>query len=109
MWDDNIKIKDGNLNIKELVYIKASDVYCELYTIDGEKKIMRKTLTNFEDELKKYGFIRVHKSYLVNMNFIKKIDKDFIDLGIAKVRVAVRKRKKVKEKYKEYCVINGRI
>lgn len=103
------KINKISVPVDELVYIKASDVYCELYTFDGKSQIRRKSLSRFEEELAKDGLIRVHKSYLVNMHFIKKIDKDSIDLGIAKVKMAVRMKSIVKEKYKEFCRENGKI
>lgn len=103
------EINKTSVQVKELVYIKASDVYCELYTFDGKVQIRRKSLTRFEEELAKDGFIRVHKSYLVNMHFIKKIDNDIIDLEIAKVLMSVRNKCIVKAKYKEFCRENGKI
>lgn len=103
------EINKTSVQVKELVYIKASDVYCELYTVDGKSHIRRKSLLRFEEELAKDGFIRVHRSYLVNMHFIKKIDDDFIDLGIAEVKMAVRMKGIVKAKYKEFCRGNGKI
>ncbi len=42
---------------------------------------VRITMNSIEQELKKYDFVRVHKGYLVNMRYIKKIEKNEIELS----------------------------
>ena len=60
------------LNTSNILYCKADDNYTEIYLNNNKKKIVSKTLKYFEDALKQSGFIRVHKSYLVNVNEISK-------------------------------------
>jgi two-component system LytT family response regulator len=59
------------IGIDEIVYMKADNSYTELYNSKDEKFVVSRTLKNFEDILKDNPkFIRVHKSYLVNSDFI---------------------------------------
>ncbi|PIF00826.1 MAG: DNA-binding response regulator [Maribacter sp.] len=62
------------LNINEIFYCKADDNYTEIHL--GDKKILvSKTLKYFEDALARFPFVRIHKSYLVNINEIVKYKK----------------------------------
>lgn len=62
------------LDINEILFCKADDNYTEIYTKE-KKKLVSKTLKYFEEALKDYPFVRVHKSYLVNVNTITKYKK----------------------------------
>jgi len=49
-----------------------SDVnYTTLFMNDNTKLMVAKTLKEFEEMLHEHGFLRVHNSHLVNLNFIK--------------------------------------
>lgn len=58
------------LEVKNILYCKADDNYTHLFLIDGKKKLVSKTLKYFDDMLNKNGFIRIHKSYLVNVSYV---------------------------------------
>ena len=58
------------LSVQDIVYCKADDNYTHLFLKNKQKKLVSKTLKYFEDILKENGFARIHKSYLVNVNFI---------------------------------------
>lgn len=59
------------IDVGDIVFIKADNSYSELLTTKGDKHIVSRTLKNFEDVLKDVPrFLRVHKSYLVNTEFI---------------------------------------
>ncbi len=62
------------INIAEIIYLKASSNYTEIYLIDGQKILASKTLKNFE-KLLDHPMVRVHNSYMVNLSYIKKFDK----------------------------------
>ena len=57
------------LEVENILYCQADDNYTNIFLIDG-KKLVSKTLKYFEEILKPSGFVRVHKSYLVNVNAI---------------------------------------
>ncbi|MDQ2882161.1 MAG: LytTR family transcriptional regulator [Actinomycetota bacterium] len=45
----------------------------ELYTVTGEKYGLRGTLTNLERRWAKYGFVRIHNSYLVSLQNVREL------------------------------------
>lgn len=61
---------------ENIVYLKADNSYSELYLEDGKMMIVSRSIKNFEDGLKENPcFCRIHKSYLINTNFVEKYDK----------------------------------
>ncbi|WP_053989894.1 LytTR family DNA-binding domain-containing protein [Mangrovimonas sp. TPBH4] len=60
------------LNTADILYCKADDNYTEIFLENNRKKLVSKTLKYFEDALIDSSFVRVHKSYLVNINEVTK-------------------------------------
>jgi two-component system LytT family response regulator len=79
-----------------IVFLEAHSNYSKIYFINGTSLIVSKTLKSFEELLPTELFFRVHKTYLVNMNFIKRFTKtdDFlIELTTGeKIPVSIRKK-----------------
>jgi two-component system LytT family response regulator len=72
-----IVVKTGS-NIKliptdEILYIEAQDDYVMIYTKDG-RYMKQGTMKYFETGLDSNIFIRIHRSYIVNINEIKQIE-----------------------------------
>lgn len=71
-----IPVKLGNrtilLETGNIKYICASGSYAEIYT-DENKYLLRESLNNLVELLGKKNFIRIHRSAIVNINFIKEI------------------------------------
>lgn len=59
-------------NKSEIIRAEADSNYTELHLVNGKKIVSSKTLKEIEISLVKSSFIRVHKSHLININFIKK-------------------------------------
>ena len=58
------------------VYAKASGSYCEIYTLDNRIITLSKTLKEFECIANNNNFIRVHKSFVVNVRYVSELIKD---------------------------------
>lgn len=73
---DNIRIL-----VSEIIFIKSADNYVEVGFHDGgeyRKKMIRNTLKNIEKQLKEYNnFVRTHRSCIVNIQYIDKLNKNF--------------------------------
>ncbi|MBT1686346.1 LytR/AlgR family response regulator transcription factor [Dawidia soli] len=75
---DNYKLtlptSDGLLFVKiqDILYCEASSNYTEITFADGKKCIVSRTLKEYEDLLADHNFYRIHNSYLINLNAIKK-------------------------------------
>lgn len=62
--------------VDTIMYIKADNTYSEVYTAEGEKLVASRTLKNFEDVLSEDPrFMRTHKSYIVNIGYVKELVK----------------------------------
>lgn len=84
-FSDSIFIKEKNLyhriKVKELVYLKSENIYVALQTTSN-MFMHRESLKHYEELLSSYHFIRVHKSYLVNKDYIQAINsKDILVNG----------------------------
>lgn len=64
------------LAVTDIIYVQATGVYVEL-TIQGEPKplLASRTLKEVQQALEPYGFIRLHRSYLINPACIKELSK----------------------------------
>lgn len=60
------------VRIHEIVYIEAEGNYLSLYTTEDVHKV-RETMVNMEQELCRKGFIRCHKGYLVNLQYVERL------------------------------------
>ena len=57
--------------LQEVVYVEADDNLSTFYLSDGTKRTVCKTLKYYEDVLRDYDFIRIHKSHVININYLK--------------------------------------
>jgi len=62
------------LKTSDILFCKADDNYTEIHLQKG-KILASKTLKYFEEVLQEFGFSRIHKSYVVNVNSIVKYKK----------------------------------
>ncbi|WP_321433815.1 LytR/AlgR family response regulator transcription factor [Trichococcus flocculiformis] len=79
-----IDTEEGTRRIKisECVYIEVISHYLYFHNVDSVYRI-RGSMKNKEEELKPYNFVRVHKSFLVNMKFVETIqNKEIIADGV---------------------------
>ena len=60
------------INIKNIVHIQADGNYSVLYTFNAKKHLISKPLGEIEDLLQGIGFFRIHRSSIINLNFVNK-------------------------------------
>lgn len=63
--------------INSIVYILADEKYTKVFLSSNEKLLISKSLKDWEELLPSSNFIRIHRSTIVNINFIQKVDKWF--------------------------------
>lgn len=63
--------------VKSIVCINADAEYTELFLDDGTKVHLRKLIKVWEEMLPENSFMRVHKSIIVNLAFLQRIEKWF--------------------------------
>jgi len=83
-----IKVSLGDkiylIDLPDIVYFEAKEKYTFLHTGDREY-IIDETISGLEGKLEASTFVRIHRSYIVNVNFIREIVKWFA--GRYKVRL----------------------
>jgi two-component system LytT family response regulator len=60
------------LNTSEIQFCEADMNYTKVVTNNGESFLSTKNLKEFEELLSPLNFFRCHKSWLINLNFVKK-------------------------------------
>lgn len=60
------------VKISDIIRCQANDNFTEFYLTNGTKKLISRTLKFYEDLLKDFDFVRVHKSHLINMQYVVK-------------------------------------
>ena len=77
-----VKVKDAFQKIDEadILYVNSDHVYLEIHTINQQRFVIRKSLTDFMDELSE-DFIRIHKSYAANFRHVSKVSGNSIHIG----------------------------
>jgi two-component system LytT family response regulator len=60
------------LNIVDILRCEADGAYTGFHLKNGSKVFVSKNLKEYEGLLAEYGFFRVHHSFIINMNEIKK-------------------------------------
>lgn len=75
-FPDILAIKDGSeitrVNISEIQWIDAAGDYMCVHTTD-QTHIMRKTMKELDQQLDPRKFVRVHRSAIVNINYVQKL------------------------------------
>jgi len=58
------------VTVKDIVRCQANGNFTDFYLKDGGKKMICRTLKFYDEILSELGFMRVHKSHLVNLQYI---------------------------------------
>ena len=96
------------IRMKEIIYIESDKRKIIIHLRNGKTYEMYGKISEQEEELSVHHFIRIHKSYLVNCRYIKKLTDETVWLiGISKEDSVVlplsrRCKEKAKEQYHMY-------
>lgn len=75
------KEQDMVVYLKDIVYMEVMDQDIYITMATGEMYKVRYNLKEYETQLKDKGFVRCHRSYLINMKYIKSLEKNQVLLG----------------------------
>ena len=90
------------IRINDIVYMESEGNYMNIITVDNTFKF-RETMTSMENELASKGFIRCHKGYLVNPDYIEKYQTNSLEIkgagnGVQEIPIGRSYEKEVKRK-----------
>ncbi|HEX5048420.1 MAG TPA: LytTR family DNA-binding domain-containing protein [Gammaproteobacteria bacterium] len=63
------------VRIREIAFIRAAGNYTELFTAAGPQLLVLRPLSTWEAQLANAPFVRVHRSALVNLDFVERIER----------------------------------
>jgi DNA-binding LytR/AlgR family response regulator len=79
--DDRLFLMVGNhpeiIKISNIVFITAAEEYSNVYTTDARHLLVQKLLKEWEKTLPPKVFLRIHRSTIINLDFVKKVEKWF--------------------------------
>ena len=84
------------VDIKDIMYLKADVNYTNVYLNNGMKFLVAKTLKKYEEMLPSHLFCRVHKTYMVNKMYVKRVvnkNEALILDNEVQINIALRRRK----------------
>lgn len=77
-YEDRLFIEMGErsrfLKISSIKCICADGDYTQVFTDEGKKHLVTKPLKEWEDRLPEKYFVRIHRSTIVNLEFIEKVE-----------------------------------
>lgn len=94
-------LRDGydtiKVDVAEIKWLKADNIYTEIIT-NQKKFIQRVSLQQIHESLPQNTFIRVHRSYVVNINAISRVASDHVELGEERIPLSRSKKTELLEK-----------
>ncbi|MBE5876848.1 MAG: LytTR family transcriptional regulator [Lachnospiraceae bacterium] len=92
---------------RKIEMLKANGRYT-VVGVDREDVFSDKSLGEWEQVLENEDFVRIHKSYIVNLRYVEKIGNNVVLKDGTSVPLARRRKKEFEAKYKEYLMREDR-
>lgn len=96
-------------NIDDIVYIEADGSYAIIHFLEAKPVTISRKVKDFESSLADSGFLRVHKSFVVNMNHISQLHREdsgyLVMSNQAKVPISPKDKEQVLERIRQFCTV----
>lgn len=112
--DGNLKLKthDGIylIGLDDIFYFKAEGAYSQLIQTDEHSILICKQLCVIQRVLKKHDFVRIHKSFLINISRVTYFESKNRSIYIQNNMLPISRRKasSIYQKLLEYGIKDGR-
>lgn len=87
------------VDVSDITYCRSESNYTTFYFTNGTKIMISRVLKEYDELLSEYGFFRPHHSFLVNLQYVSKLDKadgGFLILrDKTEIPVSLRRKKKL--------------
>lgn len=113
MLESAIKRVMNTVNIegvdsRKVCYIEAEHIYNILHLENDTEMSVRCSSADLEKMLEGVGFIRVHRTYIINMAYVEHIRDKSVVINGKEMPVSSRLKSRLKNEYSRYCRENAR-
>jgi len=99
------------IDINEIINIEADSNYSIFHLLDKEKITVSKILKEYEEILPEHQFVRIHKSSIINLNYLKEYNsKNGLEVTLSdgqKIAVSRRRTSDFLERVKSYTILKS--
>lgn len=100
-----IKIKDHeftrNIPLKDILFVSAEHVYLRIHLKGGKNIVTRNSLKWILDQLPSSDFIQVHRSYVINVNYVSDWTSNLLTIYENKIPISRARKKETFVKLKK--------
>ncbi len=75
------------INLKDILFIEGLGNYQKIKTVDNQTIVCQLKMKDLEVQLQPYGFVRIHKSFMIALNQIANIDGNKIQIANHKIPI----------------------
>lgn len=87
----NLVLNEGNIefvfNFDDIMYIKSSKNYIDVFTVANTVSI-RYGITKIAEKLPEAMFVQIHRSMIVNQNYVQKRTRSFVEINGVKLPIS---------------------
>jgi DNA-binding LytR/AlgR family response regulator len=80
--------------INQVVLLKGDTNYTTIFFDDGKKKVLAHSIKYYEEFLETHGFLRIHRTFMINPNHIKTYNQEERKLIMTNGQQAIISRRK---------------
>lgn len=88
-----------HLSMSEILWIEANGSYCHIHTAAHKRITLSYPLKHIQEALPTHAFIRIHRSFLVNIDHIRYIVGNSIAIGNKILKIGKEYRKEVLNRF----------
>lgn len=103
---NTVSIEGGDS--RKVCYIQAEHIYNILHLENETEVSVRCSSTDLEKMLEVVGFIRVHRTYIINMAYVDHIKDKTVLVNKREIPVSARLKSRLRKEYSRYCRENAR-
>ncbi|MGB5824778.1 MAG: LytTR family DNA-binding domain-containing protein [Proteocatella sp.] len=100
----NIKGKINHIRYADIVYLESKNTAIIIHTNNDEEFKIYGKLDDIEESLNNRRFLRCHQSYIINMDYVSSVDKEFQTKTNKRVLIRKRSLKDMKDRYYKYII-----
>ena len=93
---------------RKVCYIQADHIYNILHLENETEVSVRCSSADLEKMLEVVGFIRVHRTYIINMAYVDHIKDKTVLVNKREIPVSARLKSRLRKEYSRYCRENAR-